>query len=159
VEGAELQGKVTKILEFGAFVELAAGVDGLVHISEIDYKRINKVEDVLKQDEVVRVKVLKVDLANRKISLSIKALKPMPEAPARAPAREGAEGGPGQGGGGGGAPRSGGKPGGGFGGGGRGFGGKEKIQGRSVEEITKETPALRRQREKFKQFQFKGGLS
>jgi len=159
VEGAELQGKVTKILEFGAFVELAAGVDGLVHISEIDYKRINKVEDVLKQDEVVRVKVLKVDLANRKISLSIKALKPMPEAPARAPAKEGAEGGQGQGGGGGGAPRSGGKPGGGFGGGGRGFGGKEKIQGRSVEEITKETPALRRQREKFKQFQFKGGLS
>ncbi len=56
----------------------------------------------------------------------------------------------------GGAPAGGGKPGG-FGGGRGGFG-KEKIQGRSIEEITKETSALRRQREKFKQFQFKGGL-
>ncbi len=160
VEGAELQGKVTKILEFGAFVELAQGIDGLVHISEIDYKRINKVEDVLKQDEVVRVKVLKVDVANRKISLSIKALKPAPEMPARAPRGDGK---PGEAGKEGGAPAGGGNRGfgggkpGGFGGGRGGFG-KEKIQGRSVEEITKETPALRRQREKFKQFQFKGGL-
>jgi translation initiation factor IF-2 len=104
--------------------------------------------------------VLKVDVANRKISLSIKALKPAPEMPARAPRGDGK---PGEAGKEGGAPAGGGNRGfgggkpGGFGGGRGGFG-KEKIQGRSVEEITKETPALRRQREKFKQFQFKGGL-
>lgn len=150
-EGAEVTGKVTRIAEFGAFVELAPGVDGLVHISEIDWKRIGKVEDALKQDEIIRAKILKIDPQNRRISLSIKALKAPPEMPA--PAKE--EGaGKGQGGGRGGF-------GGGFGGGGRGgFGGraKDKIQGRSAEEILKETPALRRAREKNKQVQFKGGL-
>jgi ribosomal protein S1 len=145
-EGAEVSGKVTKIMEFGAFVELAPGVDGLVHISEIDYRRIAKVEDVLKVDEVVRAKILKIDPQNRRISLSIKALKPAPEAP---PSRDGPGGG-GQGGQGGGQ------------GGRGGFGGKGKkdpFGGKTAEEILKETPALRRAREKFKQFQFKGGLS
>lgn len=157
-EGAEVTGRVTKILEFGAFMEVAPGVEGLVHISEIEYRRIDKVEDVLKVDEVVRAKILKIDPQTRRISLSVKALKPAPEAPAP---REGGAGGPrgGSGGGGGG----GGGQGGGGGGGGGGFGGgrgkfKEKIQGRSIEEIQKETPALRRLREQNKKLQFKGGL-
>jgi len=139
-EGAELTGRVTKTMEFGAFIELAPGVEGLVHISELDYKRIAKVEDVVKADQVVQVKVLKIDPTSRRISLSIKALKPAPEAPA------GGEGGGGPGGGGGGGGRFGGK-------------GKKGEQGRSAEEILKETPALRRMREKFKKTNFKGGLS
>lgn len=78
IEGAELTGRVTKILEFGAFVEISAGVEGLVHISELDYRRVNRVEDVIKVDEIVQVKVLKVEKDSRKISLSIKAMKPAP---------------------------------------------------------------------------------
>ena len=81
IEGAELTGRVTKILEFGAFVEISAGVEGLVHISELDYRRVNRVEDVIKVDEIVQVKVLKVEKDSRKISLSIKAMKPAPAAP------------------------------------------------------------------------------
>jgi small subunit ribosomal protein S1 len=148
-EGAEVTGKVTKILEFGAFMEIAPGVEGLVHISELDYKRVAKVEDVLKQDEVVRAKILKIDPQTRRISLSVKALKPAPEAPAGG--EGGGKGGEGRGGGGGGF---GGKSGGGFGG-----KGKRDFQGRSIEEIQKETPALRRMREQNKKVQFKGGLS
>tara|TARA_E500000318_G_scaffold1676_3_gene2201 strand:- start:39540 stop:40949 length:1410 start_codon:yes stop_codon:yes gene_type:complete len=79
VEGAELSGKVTKILEFGAFVEVAPGVEGLVHISELDWRRVNDVNEVLKENEVVQVKVLKVDPSDRKISLSIKQLKDRPQ--------------------------------------------------------------------------------
>ncbi len=141
IEGSEVNGKVTSIAEFGAFIEIGPSVEGLVHISEIDYKRIARVEDVLKIDEIVRVKVIKLDKANRRISLSIKALKPAPEAPAAGPGSGGMGGGMG-----------GGK-------GGRDKFGKDKFAGRSAEEILKETPALRRAREKHKQFQFKGGLS
>ncbi|MFZ4573054.1 MAG: 30S ribosomal protein S1 [Phycisphaerales bacterium] len=122
-EGAELTAKITKLAEFGAFAELAPGVEGLIHISEIDYKRVNRVEDVLKADQVVQVKVLKVDPTTRRVSLSMKALKPAPEFS--------------------------GKPG----------GDRKAPAGRSVEEIKKETPALRRLREKSKGMQFKGGLS
>lgn len=148
-EGAEITGKVVRIAEFGAFVQISQGVDGLVHISEIDHKRIGKVEDALKVDEIVRAKILKIDPANRRISLSIRALKPLPEVHI-------GEGGtaPGE------QPVS--KPGprGAFGGqrGGPQRGGKDRFTGRSAEEIMKETPALRRAREKFKQFQFRGGL-
>ena len=78
VEGAELTGKVTKIMDFGAFVEVAPGVEGLVHISELDYRRVNQVSDVVQEGEVVQVKVLGVDPQTRKISLSIKALKDAP---------------------------------------------------------------------------------
>jgi small subunit ribosomal protein S1 len=81
VEGAEVSGKVTKIMDFGAFVEVAPGVEGLVHISELDWKRVDKVEDVLRPDEVVQVKVLGVDPQSRKVSLSVKQLKERPQAP------------------------------------------------------------------------------
>lgn len=77
-EGSELTGRVTKILEFGAFVEVAPGVEGLVHISELDHKRVNAVGDVVKVDEIVQVRVLKVEKDSRKVSLSIKAMKPAP---------------------------------------------------------------------------------
>ncbi len=82
VEGAELTGRVSNIADFGAFIELSKGIEGLVHISELDYKRVNTPGDVVKVDEVVRVKVLKIDTESRRISLSIKALKEAPAAPA-----------------------------------------------------------------------------
>ncbi|HRJ51011.1 MAG TPA: S1 RNA-binding domain-containing protein, partial [Phycisphaerales bacterium] len=78
-EGADVTGRVKNIAEFGAFIEIAPGVEGLVHISEIDHKRIAKVSDVLKPDEVVQARILKIDGQTRRISLSIKALKPLPE--------------------------------------------------------------------------------
>lgn len=158
-EGAEVTGKVTKLLEFGAFVEVAPGVDGLVHISEIDHKRIGKVEDALKVDEIVRCKVLKIDPGNRRVSLSIKALKPLPEIKIQeggAPGEgQGRPGGPGRGRGNSAGPRGGA----GFGGGGFGGGGKAPRDTRTAEEILKETPALRRMREQAKKMKFKGGLS
>ena len=81
VEGAELTGKVVRVLDFGCFVEVAPGVEGLVHISELDYKRVNAVSDVVQEGEVVQVKVLRVEAETRKIGLSIKALKEAPAAP------------------------------------------------------------------------------
>ncbi len=108
-EGAEVGGRITRLAEFGAFVELAPGVEGLVHVSEIAWKRIAHPKDALKESEVVRCKVLKIDPGSRKISLSIKAMTEAPAAPA-------------------------------------GRGGKDRTPARSIEEISKETPALRRLR-------------
>jgi polyribonucleotide nucleotidyltransferase len=65
--------------EIGAIVELLPGKDGMVHISQIAYNRIEKVSDVLKIGDRVKVKVVDVDTANNKISLSIKDLLPRPE--------------------------------------------------------------------------------
>ncbi|MCG3122219.1 MAG: Polyribonucleotide nucleotidyltransferase [Phycisphaerales bacterium] len=152
-EGADVMGRVKNIAEFGAFIELAPGVEGLVHISEIDHKRVNKVSDVLKPDEVVQARILKIDSQTRRISLSIKALKPLPEISMGG----GGDGGK-PGGGGGGGPGRGGFGGGGGGGGGGGRGGRNREPMRSAEEILKETPALRRAREKNRKMQFKGGL-
>ena len=71
-------GKVKKLMKFGAFVELKKGTEGLLHISEIDHKRTEKVEDELKVGDSVVVKVIDVD-DQGKISLSRKALLPKPE--------------------------------------------------------------------------------
>ncbi len=71
-------GKVKKLMKFGAFVELKKGTEGLLHISEIDHKRTEKVEDELKVGDSVVVKVIEVD-DQGKISLSRKALLPKPE--------------------------------------------------------------------------------
>jgi len=79
VEGAEATGTVTKIMDFGAFVQVAPGVEGLVHISELDWKRVNTVSDVVQEGEVVQVKVLSVNAEDHKISLSIKQLKDRPQ--------------------------------------------------------------------------------
>jgi len=66
------RGKVTKTAEFGAFVELMPGVEGLVHISELSNKRVNSVREVVKEGDWVDVYVLSIDSSNRKMSLSIK---------------------------------------------------------------------------------------
>lgn len=74
VEAGDIyEGKVKKLMKFGAFVELKKGTEGLLHISEIQHERTNKVEDVLKVGDIVKVKVLEID-PNGKISLSRKAL-------------------------------------------------------------------------------------
>jgi polyribonucleotide nucleotidyltransferase len=70
--GKLYMGKVRKIMDFGAFVEILPGTDGLVHISQLDKERVNKVTDILKEGDEVLVKVLDVD-RNGKISLSRKA--------------------------------------------------------------------------------------
>ncbi|NBX25622.1 MAG: S1 RNA-binding domain-containing protein [Planctomycetes bacterium] len=80
--GESVTGRVTKLAEFGAFVEVAPGVEGLVHISEVSHDRIPSVDRVLKVDQVVTAKVLSVDPARRRLSLSIKALLDRPAAPA-----------------------------------------------------------------------------
>jgi len=79
--GKIYEGPITKILDFGALVNLLPGKDGLLHISQISHERIAKVTDVLAEGQVVRVKVLETDEKGR-IKLSMKALLDRPEAPA-----------------------------------------------------------------------------
>ncbi len=69
--GAIYNGKVTRLMEFGAFVEIAPSKEGLVHISKIAKQRVNKVEDVLKEGDLVTVKLLEIDKQGR-LNLSIK---------------------------------------------------------------------------------------
>lgn len=78
-EGEIYEGVVKSIMPFGAFVEILPGKDGLLHISEIDYKRLEKVEDMLKEGDKVRVKLLEIDKKTGKLRLSRKALLPRPE--------------------------------------------------------------------------------
>lgn len=99
--GSILDGKVTGITKFGAFVALPEGRSGLVHISEIAYTYVNEVSDYLKEGQEVKVKVIGIDQANR-INLSIKKVNDPPPRPTGGqggrPARTG------------GTPRSGGAP-------------------------------------------------
>ncbi|MDR1397299.1 MAG: polyribonucleotide nucleotidyltransferase [Desulfarculales bacterium] len=77
-EGAVYDGKVVKLMDFGAFVEIMPGRDGLIHISEIDHTRVRTVSDVLKEGDIVKVKVLGID-DRGKVRLSRKAMLPLPE--------------------------------------------------------------------------------
>ncbi len=78
--GQVFDGKVARIMDFGAFVTIAPGKDGLVHVSQISHERVEKVTDKLSEGQIVKVKVLEVDKQGR-IRLSMKALldKPEPE--------------------------------------------------------------------------------
>jgi small subunit ribosomal protein S1 len=71
-EGDVIPGKVSRLADFGAFVEVAPGMDGLVHRSEISYEKVSHPSRVLNVGEQVQVRVLKIDAPGRKISLSIK---------------------------------------------------------------------------------------
>jgi len=77
--GEVVAGKVTRLMDFGAFVELEPGVEGLVHISELAPQRVFRVGDVVQPEQEVPVKVLRVDKAQHRISLSIKGAKAAPE--------------------------------------------------------------------------------
>jgi len=92
--GSILEGKVTGITKFGAFVSLPGGRSGLVHISEIAYSYVNDVKDHLAEGQTVTVKIIGID-ENRRINLSIKQALPPPPKPERrsAPGRGGREGG------------------------------------------------------------------
>jgi len=72
--GSVVKGKVSKIASFGAFIELEDGVDGLVHISQISDQRVEKVKDALEVGQEVEARVVKVDRAERRIGLSIRAM-------------------------------------------------------------------------------------
>ncbi|MBD0968428.1 30S ribosomal protein S1 [Lactobacillus crispatus] len=72
-EGDIFEGEVKSLTNFGAFVEVADGIQGLVHVSEISNKHVDKPSDVLKVGQSVKVKVLNIDPSDRRISLSIKA--------------------------------------------------------------------------------------
>ncbi|MGG4551174.1 30S ribosomal protein S1 [Paenibacillus woosongensis] len=83
--GDIVSGEVKRLVSFGAFVEIAPGVEGLVHISQISHKHIGTPHEVLKEGQTVQVKVLDVNTAEQRISLSIKETE---EAPAPAPKSE-----------------------------------------------------------------------
>jgi small subunit ribosomal protein S1 len=74
-QGDIVEGRVVRLTNFGAFVELAEGVEGLVHISELDEKRIEKPEEAVKVGDAFAMKIIKVNEAEKKIGLSIKAVK------------------------------------------------------------------------------------
>jgi small subunit ribosomal protein S1 len=105
--GDTVKGKVTKITNFGVFVELEPGLEGLLHISELTDGKVDKPEALVKQDEEIEVRVLRVDAAERKIGLSRKKVgdedqPPVdgatPEAPAEGGAKRELRGGTGSGG-------------------------------------------------------------
>jgi|HubBroStandDraft_6_1064221.scaffolds.fasta_scaffold02731_9 predicted RNA-binding protein with RPS1 domain len=74
-----ISGKVTRIADFGAFVELEPGLEGLIHVSELDHKRVRHPSDVLKVHQVVTAQVLEVDVERKRVGLSLKALIARPE--------------------------------------------------------------------------------
>jgi small subunit ribosomal protein S1 len=84
--GEIVTGKVSRLMNFGAFVELEPAVEGLIHISELGPQRVFRVSDIVKEGQEVQAKVLSVDAAQRRISLSLKAAQPKePEAVAEEP--------------------------------------------------------------------------
>ena len=75
-EGDVVAGKVVRLAQFGAFVEIAAGVQGLVHVSEISHQHVANPSDVLEPGQEVEVKILGINVDDERVSLSIKATKP-----------------------------------------------------------------------------------
>ena len=85
--GMEFDGTITRLMTFGAFVEFAPGREGLIHISELEWNRVDKVEDVVKTGDKVRVKLIKVDDQGR-LDFSRKALLDKPEGYVERPPRD-----------------------------------------------------------------------
>ena len=95
--GTVYHGRVVSILEFGAFIEILPGKEGLLHISEMRWEKTDKVEDLLKVGDEVDVKLLEIDAKTGKMRLSMRALLPKPEGyvePQRRPRPEGRPAGP-----------------------------------------------------------------
>ena len=74
--GTEVTGKVARMTDFGAFVELAPGVDALLHVSQISKAHVEKPSDVLSVGQMITAKIVDLNEAEKKISLSMKALEP-----------------------------------------------------------------------------------
>ena len=85
--GEIYDGVVKSIVPFGAFVEILPGKDGLLHVSELDYARVENVEDVLKEGDKIQVKLLEIDAKTGKLRLSRKVLLPKPEGYVERPER------------------------------------------------------------------------
>ena len=85
-----VSGKVTRVSDFGAFVELEPGVEGLVHISQLAWRRVGTVAEMLKPGDEKDFQVLEVDQKRKRVSLSLKALEQKPESVRKAEAEEGA---------------------------------------------------------------------
>jgi ribosomal protein S1 len=75
-EGSVARGKITRLADFGAFVELEPGIEGLIHISELAPQRVRRVADVVHAGQDVQVMILAIDKDQRRISLSLKAALP-----------------------------------------------------------------------------------
>jgi ribosomal protein S1 len=88
--GTVARGKVTRTAEFGAFVEVCPGVEGLVHVSELAPTRVRRVADVVQVGQEVAVKVLSIDVAARRMSLSLKQASQAPEPPPEEEPEDGA---------------------------------------------------------------------
>ena len=86
--GTDVTGKVARMTDFGAFVELAPGVDALLHVSQISRAHIEKPADVLSVGQEITAKVVELNEADKKISLSMKVLEPVAEEPAEVVAEE-----------------------------------------------------------------------
>ena len=82
--GQVITGKVTRTKDFGAFVELEPGIEGLIHVSELARKRVWRVSDVIKEGQEVSAKILNIDAAQQRMSLSLKEALPE-EAPPKPP--------------------------------------------------------------------------
>jgi len=78
-EGAEYEGKIKSLQAYGVFVEILPGTDGLIHISEFSHERLTKMEDVCKEGDIVKFKVIGKDPKTKKFKLSRKVLLPKPE--------------------------------------------------------------------------------
>jgi len=76
--GDEVEGKVTKIKDFGAFIEIEEGLNGLLHVSEMAWSFINKPSELLKEGELVKLKILEINKDKKKISLGLKQMLPNP---------------------------------------------------------------------------------
>ena len=77
--GQVVDGKVVQIKEYGAFVELEPGLDGLVHISEVAHKRVTNIADEISVGQDVQAQILEIDTDRKRISLSLKACIEVPE--------------------------------------------------------------------------------
>jgi small subunit ribosomal protein S1 len=88
--GRKVSGTVTRLMEFGAFVRLEPGVEGLIHISELSHKRVWRASDAVQEGQEVEVQIVSVDPQGQRIGLSLKALeaRPAPEKKSEEPAEE-----------------------------------------------------------------------
>jgi small subunit ribosomal protein S1 len=82
--GTKLTGKVTRIAEFGAFVEVEPGIEGLLHVSELSTQRVRRVRDAVSEGQMVEVQVTQIDPENRRLGLSLKAISAAAEDAMRA---------------------------------------------------------------------------
>jgi polyribonucleotide nucleotidyltransferase len=78
-KGKTYKGKVKSIMPYGAFIGISSNTDGLLHVSEISWERVEKVEDVLKEGQEIEVKLIDIDERSGKLKLSRKVLLPKPE--------------------------------------------------------------------------------